>query len=142
MKVMLYTWNPEYWDWPENISQKLLEGESFIVSWDSSNTHVKKGDRVFVVRVGDEAAGIVASGYINEDGVHLDENVKGKLTTHAYLSFEYVVKDVDNPLTTIELSAAFPEQQWCPRRAGIEIKNADPTELERLWLKRVLEDLR
>ena len=65
MKTYLLTWNPNKWDW-DNLEDEISNHKEKGYSdsrWSCRNKSIKKGDRVFLIRLGEEPKGIIASGF-------------------------------------------------------------------------------
>ena len=78
MDTYLLTWNPKRWDW-ESMEEDILDLKSngfFDGTWSTGVTkRIQNGDRIFLIRLGTEPRGIVASGYAISNGyqeVHWD----------------------------------------------------------------------
>ena len=77
MNTWLLTWNPKYYDWEspedetesvENLKAKLAAGAEAAMSWSCGpNKRIKTGDRLFIIRLGIEPKGMVASGFAVSD---------------------------------------------------------------------------
>ena len=64
--AFLLAWNPESWQWTELQADiaRVRSGEDVKESWRVANTSIKVGDRVFLIRLGQEPKGIMGSGYV------------------------------------------------------------------------------
>ena len=70
MKTWLLTWNPNRYAWDEinggfdDLFNRLKQVGHIFETWSTGvNTSINKGDRLFLIRLGKEPRGIVASGY-------------------------------------------------------------------------------
>jgi len=66
MNTFLFAWNPNRWDWVDlQESIEHLENVGYVERrWSCGNSKsIKKGDRVFLIRLGEEPRGIMGSGY-------------------------------------------------------------------------------
>ena len=70
MKYWLLTWNPNRWAWDElhggfdDMKNRIKQVGKVYDTWSTGvNVSIKEGDRVFLIRLGKEPRGIVASGY-------------------------------------------------------------------------------
>ncbi len=70
MTTYLLSWNPKVWEWAriqDDISEIAEYGFSEM-QWSTGVTKkIKAGDRVFVMKLGSEPRGIVASGWATSD---------------------------------------------------------------------------
>src|SRR5687767_12964855 len=70
MTTYLLSWNPKVWEWKNiqaNIAEVGRKGYSEM-QWSTGVTKkIKAGDRVFVMKLGVEPRGIVASGWATSD---------------------------------------------------------------------------
>ena len=139
MKTFLFVWNPKNWDW-EKLSDQIKEIESrgrSAESWTvQSHKKIKPGDRVFLVRVGLDPKGIMASGYVVSDS-YFDKHWNGsdKLTPHVWIEFDAILDPEQKTLLSLEtLNLAFPRKdKWTPRSSGVEIDQAVVGNLESAW---------
>src|SRR5690606_11551191 len=63
----LLTWNPKRWPWDElpAAADAVAARGVHIERWSCGNTrHIERGDRVFLLRQGQEPRGIIASGTV------------------------------------------------------------------------------
>ncbi len=67
--LYLFTWNPTRWDW--NYLQSIAEVKEngyCTGRWSCGVTKkIKTGDRAFLIKLGEEPRGIVASGWVTSD---------------------------------------------------------------------------
>src|SRR5881409_2216386 len=67
MPTYLLTWKPKRWDWTslENEIRELNQKGRLGIHWSAGvNRHIKKGDRVFLLRQGADRPGIIGSGHV------------------------------------------------------------------------------
>jgi hypothetical protein len=140
MKVWLLTWNPKNWEWKQSDREKLKNQGKYIERWSCSTSKPEIGDRVFIMRVGDEYRGIVASAHVfkkSYQALHYDsqKESKGDLSNYIDVSFDHVQDDLKDTLSIEDLNDRFPDQTWTPMTSGIEIKSelVDFTLLEQMW---------
>jgi hypothetical protein len=66
INTFLFAWNPNRWDW-EDLQESIehLEKVGYVERrWSCGNSKsIRKGDRVFLIRLGNEPRGIMGSGY-------------------------------------------------------------------------------
>ena len=66
MKTFLFAWNPKKWDWTtlEQSIEEIKKTGKITDKWSVvSHKKIKPGDRVFLMRLGKEPKGIMASGF-------------------------------------------------------------------------------
>lgn len=144
----LLTWNPNRWAWdtlPVD-ARRSAEGDVVKERWSSGNTkRIVPGDRLFLMRLGQEPRGIVASGWaISEPkpGPHWDVERAAMGDTALYVDAEFervLDPDVDTPLAHRELEERFPNFHWSPQASGIEIPSDVAALLEEAWGDRLGE---
>lgn len=125
----LLTYNPTRWNW-EDYDEAVLStknGNGYLSGWNCSNKHAKTGDRVFLVKLGDNSTpkGIIASGYIVSDfweDEHYDDTKDKKIEYVTVIFTSLLDYRTDNIITISELNDKFPEQKWNPQGSGIAIK--------------------
>lgn len=139
----LFTWNPKKYDWidlQKDIEQ--LDNVGYVEKrWScGNNKKIKQGDRIFLIKLGDEPKGIMGSGYAaisSYSGKHWD-GTEGKVTNYITIEFDTLINPKNNPLFNIEkLINVDPKniQQWFPQQSGISIKAEISINLEKEWLK-------
>ncbi len=140
MRTFLLTWSPKNnYPWPqrnEHIKQLEAKGE-LIDSWSiSSYKKIQIGDRVFLMRLGNEPRGIMASGYVfSAPFLTAAWNDPEKKIWEVWVDFDIIIDhEKDNILTwdllkTIESTA----QYWTPVNSGNEIKEDIAIKLEEIW---------
>lgn len=138
----LLTWNPNNWEWKDyNDAKKTIEtGGKYKLEWACANTHVKKGDRVFITMLGmAEKNGIFASGIAASESYQAPHYNKEKRDQGIRISKIDVDFDVllsyehEEILKQTQLESMFPNQRWNPQGSGIEIKEEYRSELEEIW---------
>lgn len=142
MSTYLLAWNPRRWNWKNLATQALqtARGETVAGGWTCVNGNVKKGDRLFLVRLGEEPRGIMASGWAQggvEPGPHYDPALcaQGKESDYVDYEFECLLDPhIDAPLPLNELtSRALSKVHWSPQGSGVRIPEDAAAELELLW---------
>jgi len=146
MKTYLCTWNPQKWDWKEIDEEvALLKNEGILKGrWScGNNKSIKINDRIFVLRLGIEPKGIIASGYATTDsylGQHWD-GTNGKKTNYVDIDFDILINPLSDKIIELEyLKTHFSEQEWTPQVSGISIKENIVEKLEEEWLNHVNEN--
>lgn len=148
MKTFLFAWNPNRWEWldlQESIDH--LENMGYVESRWSCGTSksIKKGDRVFLTKVGKEPRGIIGSGYAKSSyfvAPHWD-GTKGKITNYIDIEFDILINPDNNILFDKEfLKGVDPKnvQQWFPQQSGISIKQEVVDALETSWFNFIREN--
>ncbi len=148
MNTFLFAWNPNRWDW-EDLQESIdqLEKVGYIERrWSCGNSKsIKKGDRIFLIRLGQEPRGIMGSGYAKSSyyvAPHWD-GTKGKTTNYIDIEFDILINPNENTLFDKEsLEALDPNnvQQWFPQQSGISIKKDVVDALELNWFNFIREN--
>lgn len=105
--------------------------------WAVHDRAIKKGDRCFMMRVGDRHAGLVMSGWITSD-LFYAENWNGDGTKRPYAMFEPEVwldssKTPHISLKTLE--HLFPSFEWSGGHSGRILSSNDAGRLEKEWFE-------
>ena len=139
----LLAWNPNNWDWKDfdEAVKTTREGVPYNNTWACSSNGVIPGDRFFMITLGTDYNGIMASGYATSEQYeyeHWDpqKRAEGKMNKGIDIAFDYIV-DIENEdvLAQSFLKSTFPDQHWSPQASGISIKNYYVDELEKEWQK-------
>jgi 5-methylcytosine-specific restriction enzyme A len=144
MKTYLLTWNPEKYDWisiEEDADKINASQNTQIDRWSCGNTKkIMKGDRVFLLRQGQEPRGIVAAGWVvNSSYVapHWDEDQasSGKTTRFVDVVFSNLLIPGKHKIIRREYLNAdeFQVMHWDSQSSGINIPDHIAKELEKLW---------
>ena len=139
MSAFLLCWNPKYWDWPELRDAKCQVDSGGLVEqrWTCGTKQVRIGDRVFLIRLGTEPKGIMASGTaISEPFV--DDHWDGSGRARRYLYWQVdALLDADHepilPLDRLKAEAAFQPMNWSARQSGVRISDDVAAGVERAW---------
>lgn len=146
--TFLFTWNPLKWNWTDlQESIDHLENVGYVVRrWSCGNSkNIKKGDRVFLVRLGEEPRGIMGSGYAKSSyyvAPHWD-GTQGKTANYIDIEFDILINPENNILfSKINLDEVDPNktQQWFPQQSGISIKPEIINALESSWFDFIKEN--
>jgi len=136
--AFLLTWNPAKWQWldlPADIA-RIRSGDSAEGVWSVANQSVKVGDRVFLMRLGQEPKGIMGSGYATS-GPHETNHYSGepeKTQTSVDVKWDTLLDPgADAILDAAELKKRIPEVNWFPQNSGIAIPVESYAKLESLW---------
>ena len=145
MKTWLLTWNPNRYAWDElnggfeDLLNQMNQVGHIFKRWSTGvNTSIKEGDRVFLIRLGVEPRGIVASGYAATDVFksphwELRRALKGDISKNIYVKFDKIVRPQDTPLTMSVLKEISPTYIWSSQASGIIIPDDIAKEMERFW---------
>ena len=148
ISTFLFTWNPQKWNWTDlQESIEHLDNVGYVVRrWSCGNSkNIKKGDRVFLVRLGEEPKGILGSGYAKSSyyvAPHWD-GTQGKTANYIDIEFDILINPDKNSLfDKNDLGKVDPNniQQWFPQQSGISIKPEILSLLESNWFDFVLEN--
>lgn len=138
MSSYLLVWNPKKSDWHEieREERKVQTGRRLTISWSCGNRkNMLIGSRVFLVRVGQNPKGLIASGRT------VCEPYKEGRKKSLFVEFRADALSVDPILTVEHLQSAIgTEFNWTPEGSGIEIPTDIANDLERLWSKNRLPD--
>src|SRR5438128_1682333 len=127
--TFLLTWNPNRWSWDtlSRDAQGSSDGDVIKDRWSSGNTkRIIPGDRLFLMRLGVEPRGIVASGWAMSEpaiGPHWDSERAANAETARYVDAEFErILDPERsaPLAHRELERSFPSFGWSPQASGVE----------------------
>lgn len=148
MNTFLFAWNPNRWDWVDlEESVDHLETVGYVERrWSCGNSKsIKKGDRVFLIRLGEEPRGIMGSGYAKSSyyvAPHWDRS-EGKTSNYIDIEFDILINPKNNILFDKEsLESIDPNkvQQWFPQQSGIAIKKDVVEALESNWFNFIIEN--
>ena len=124
VNAWLLAWNPKKYDWDNeeepysysSILHATQNGAAVLMAWRCISTKVKAGDKIFIIRLGEDPKGIVACGYAASNSYEEDVRLVDILITSVldYESASIFSQDV--------LKEKFPNQQWSPQGSGISIK--------------------
>jgi 5-methylcytosine-specific restriction protein A len=140
MNTYLLAWNPKRWTWDnlESMKQKLSQGTEVDRLWSCRSRKVEIGDRIFIIRLGEEPKGIFASGHVTEktEGQHWDKS-KNELIPYVRVKFDKLI----NPdkvgvkmLFMEELkSKEFQPMHWSTQMSGVQIRDDVADHLEEVW---------
>jgi 5-methylcytosine-specific restriction protein A len=144
--ALIVTWNPDKGRWAErgeyqDAIERTARGEPAKVGdWATGNRigGVFKGDRVFLLRQGDQGRGIIASGTVKRQIYQAkhwdpDRRRRGESANNVDVQWDRVVR-VEDALPTEELQQKLPAgHNWIFQRSGVLIRPALAGQLEKLW---------
>ncbi len=147
MATYLLTWNPDRWPWGglAEEARLLREGEELTGRWScGNNTHLRPGDRFFMLRQGKAPRGIVGSGRIVSApyrGEHWDSDRKKKGIPALYVDvlFDVLLEPDKQALLGVGELTRGPlgGVHWRTHTPGIRIADDAAALLEELWRKHV-----
>ena len=141
-KSWLLAWNPNMWNWEDlsEAAELTQNGDSYPTTWACTSSGVAPGDRVYIITLGTNNNGIMASGYATSTQYEYehwdpDKRADGQMNKGIDISLDHVI-DVShqNPLTQVFLRNQFPNQHWSPQGSGISIKDYYAEALEKAWI--------
>jgi 5-methylcytosine-specific restriction protein A len=142
-KTFLLAWNPKRWRWAniDDMSAKVNNDEIIFDRWSSGvSKQARKGDRFFLIRLGEEPRGIFASGIIEEDSfedLHWDEEKAsaGETTNYVSIRYDTLINPETEPILSREVlnSSNLSEMHWDTQMSGIQIPDQISQELENVW---------
>ena len=138
----LLTWNPGKWDFEGGYNtffQREINGENPVREWRAANSSIKRGDTLFLMRLGKEPRGIILKGIAMGSGhpskhYEVERAKAGEIINRVDVQFvsagdyskgEYIDWRV--------LQSRFPKQNWTPQASGIAIRDEYCVELNELW---------
>lgn len=146
MRTWLFTWNPSRWAWDskydgylELINQISQTGISYKTWSCGNNKSIKEGDRIFLIRLGIEPKGIMASGYAATDvfeGPHWDskKDLLGIRCRRIYIKFDKILDSMSEDIILMsKLLEINPKYKWSSQTSGIEIPSHIAQEIEKHW---------
>lgn len=140
MNTYLLTWNPKRWDWSDlDAEVAALKSHGFFDGrWSAGGTkRIEPGDRVYLMRLGVEPRGIMASGFALTDvfqDTHWDQN-RSDLANYIDVRFDALLHpDIDGvlPLALLQ-DGKTPHTNWTPQASGISIDPTSAAYVESLW---------
>ena len=105
------------------------------------STQIREGDRLFLIRQGEEPRGIFASGLSDSDwyeALHWDETkARAGVTTHYVdVRFDVLLNPKERPILAREFldASPFSDQHWDTQSSGISIREHVAVALEEEWV--------
>jgi len=143
MRTYLLAWNPKRWIWDNiiDMSEDVKMGIVVHDRWSSGiSKRPKRGDRFFLIRLGEKPRGIFASGDIVDDtfeDLHWDEekSLLGETTNYVKIRYDTLLNpDIDSILPRDLLNMPpLSEMHWDTQMSGVQIPDNVAWELEQLW---------
>lgn len=143
MATYLLTWNPNRWHWwndfDDIIEERRADG-SFFMRWSCGNTKsIREGDRLFLIRLGKEPKGIMASGWAASTPYlrpHWDaaKATAGKNTLYVDAVFDTLLNPTEQILPRKLLRRGIlSKMYWDSQSSGITIPDDVAEALEEEW---------
>ncbi len=142
MTAYLLTWNPARWEWSylqKSIAEVKTQGYCRERWGCGATKKIAPGDRVFLMKLGKEPRGIVASGWattrVYED-LHWDETARrrGKTTLYVDVRFDTLLDPAVDIFPRAALnSGLYAGMNWEPRASGAAIPGDIAAQLEQDW---------
>lgn len=143
MATYLLTWNPKRWHWWNDFDEVLEERRpdgSFFMSWScGNNKRIREGDRLFLIKLGKEPKGIMASGWAASSpyvGRHWDKTKRaaGKTALYVDAVFDTLLNPDEKILPRKELSRGIlGKMNWDSQSSGVAIPDDVAEVLEEEW---------
>ena len=136
-RTVLLTWNPNKWEWVrlDEMVEETARLGSCLDQWSIGRSRdIAPGDRFYLIHLGSEPRGIMASGWIMSDPEskpHWDGSERSTL----YVDIEYdrLFRPETRVLTLAELQQLAPRQHWTPQASGTFVKDEYVAQLEDAW---------
>ena len=127
MNTYLFAWNPKKWNW-KNLEKKIEQIEkrgSANEKWSViSHRKIKRGDRAFLMRLGQEPKGIIGSGIVvTAPFLSTHWGQKDKLVYRVVIDFEVILHPQKEPLLNLNLlnQGKLAKINWTPQSSGVQI---------------------
>ena len=149
METWLLTWNPKYFDWENpddeteavSVLRETLEKDGTAsMTWSCGpNKRIKIGDRIFIIRLGVEPKGMVASGYAVSNVYempHWDpiKAAAGEWKRYIDVRFDKVLSSERDKILPLQmLRIVSPLTHWTPICSGMHIPDDVVAKLNDIW---------
>lgn len=143
MATYLLAWSTKRWKWDDivEMSNKVKSGERVVTRWSCGNSkRPKRGDRFFLIRLGEEPRGIFASGIIEQGSykdLHWDSEkaLVGQTTNFVQIQFDTLLVPKEEAILPRELldTETLSKMHWDTQMSGVKILDDVAYELEKLW---------
>lgn len=149
MATYLIAWNPKKWHWDEtNLKEAAAitqKGGRPRIRWSFGKTaKAMPGDRVYMIKLGQDPRGLVASGFVVSrpklSGHYSDPGLPPQM--YASIQLDYLVdgyKKVVIPREELD-QEPFSKQHWDTQISGISIRPAVAAALENIWSERTMNE--
>ena len=147
MKTWLLTWNPGLRPWDDVLNgynemygEVNSAGFSYCKWTCGVNKSIAPGDRIFLIRLGVEPRGMIASGYAVSpvfEGTHWDPDKRaaGRRARRVYIRFDKILDINGRILGMDELKQISGSMSWSSQSSGISIPDETASLLELAWEK-------
>jgi len=142
MATYLLTWNPKNYPWYDlhDCISRIKRNKACRYSWScGSNKRIRKGDRLFLIRLGKEPRGIMASGWATSGvypDIHWDEAkaIEGKRALYIKVRFDAILNPEKHifPLSRLR-EGIYRRMHWTPQSSGVTISDEVAEQLEKDW---------
>ena len=142
MTTYLLTWNPERWNWSylqKSIAEVKTQGYCHERWGCGATKKIMPGDRVFLIKLGEEPRGIVASGWVTTrvyEDLHWDEMASKRGETALYIDVHFdtiLDPEIDILPRALLDSGIYTSMHWEPRASGVTIPDHIAAQLEKDW---------
>ncbi|HWF44140.1 MAG TPA: hypothetical protein VG537_05830 [Candidatus Kapabacteria bacterium] len=139
MATYLFTWNPATYPFEnlENTINRVSKGEEVEDRWSTGVTKkIRKNDRFFLMRLGQEPKGIFASGYVVSDAPFEGEHWASDLKAALYVDIVYdrmVAPEGPLMLSLNRLEEIEPQFSWTPQASGLTLPDGIADAVEDAW---------
>jgi len=143
MRNFLLSWNPTQWPWDylhDSIAQVTQQGYSDD-HWSCGNRRdIDVGDRFYLIRLGSDPRGIVASGFVTStayDDAHWDKQraANGDTSIYVKVRFDAITHQPIIPIEELD-QPPLNTFHWHTQSSGILIPNHIADAIEQLWVSR------
>jgi 5-methylcytosine-specific restriction enzyme A len=143
MATYLLTWNPKRWQWKdlEAAVEEIAEKGFYLRNWSTGvSKKIQRGDRLFLIRLGQEPKGIIGSGHAEStvfEGIHWDSRRRaaGRYAKYVSVRFDKLLNpelNRDDALPRKELNG-LGKMHWDSQGSGIQIPDDVARRLEDAW---------
>jgi 5-methylcytosine-specific restriction protein B len=137
MTSYLLSWNPKHYSNGGEGSNKgfLIFEEGEKIEWSCHSKQVKKGDIVYLIKLGVGARGIIARGVVTKSS-YMGACWKDESKQRSYIEFK--LQELRNTceqglVPFVLLQNACPDQQWSPQSSGIQIREQYQKTVDDFW---------
>lgn len=143
MNTFLLTWSPKKWEW-RDLSRRIgeIKRKGFCVTdWScGNNKSIAGGDRLFLLRQGEEPRGIVGAGWAaseSYEAIHwrTEKARVGRRTMYVQVRWEKLLNPESESILPREWlnEGALSKVNWNTQISGISIQPAAAAALEQRW---------
>lgn len=144
MATYLLTWNPARWSW-DNLQGciETIETQGYhLERWSCGVTKkIRPDDRVFLIKLGEEPRGIVASGWATSEFYegrrrHWNKAAKSKTALYIDVHFDTILDPNKHVFPCARLyDGVYDKMNWSPQASGATIPDDVATQLEKDWAR-------